>query len=83
MKNVLKILGALAAIAGIIYVVATYGEKIVAWCRKVLSTICWEDECCCEDEDCCCGEECCCEEDCCTEECCEEEVQAEEADFEG
>ena len=27
---------ALAAIAGAIYVVATYGDKIVAWCKKVL-----------------------------------------------
>lgn len=36
MKTVLKILAALAAIAGVIYVVATYGDKIVAWCKKVL-----------------------------------------------
>ena len=36
MKTVLKILAAMAAIAGVIYVVATYGDKIVAWCKKVL-----------------------------------------------
>lgn len=34
--TVLKILAALAAIAGIIYVVATYGDKMVAWARNLL-----------------------------------------------
>lgn len=34
--TVMKILAILAAIAGVIYVVATYGDKIVAWARKVL-----------------------------------------------
>lgn len=69
MKTVWKILAALAAIAAAVYVIATYGERIVAWCRKLLSTICWED--------CCCGDDCCCDD------CCEEDVQADEADFEG
>ena len=27
-----KIVVALAAIAGIVYIAATYGDKIVAWC---------------------------------------------------
>ena len=72
MKTVLKILAALAAIAGAIYVLATYGDKIVAWCKKLLSTICWEDCCCC-------GDDCCCDDD----DCCCETVQAEETDFEG
>ena len=35
--TVLKILAALAAIAGIIYVVATYGDKMVAWARKLMN----------------------------------------------
>ena len=35
MKTVLKLLTALATIAGIVYVVATYGDKIVAWAKKV------------------------------------------------
>lgn len=65
MKTVWKIAAALAAIAGVVYVIATYGEKIVAWCRNLLSTICWED-CCIYDDD-----------------FCEEDVQADEADFEG
>ena len=71
MKTFFKILAALAAIAGVVYVIATYGDKIVAWTRKLLSTICWEDCCC--DDDCCCGDDC----------CCDEAVEAEEADFEG
>ena len=44
--TILKIVAALAAIAGIIYVVATYGDKIVAWAKKLLGTYC----------PCCCGE---------------------------
>ena len=44
--TIFKIVAALAAIAGIIYVVATYGDKIVAWAKKLLGTYC----------PCCCGE---------------------------
>ena len=53
-NTVMKILAALAVIAGAVYVVATYGDKIVAWARNI-----WNKFGCC---DCCCGEECCCEE---------------------
>lgn len=73
--TILKILAALAAIAGIVYVIATYGDKIVAWAKKVLG-------CTCE----CCGCECDCDCDC---DCEEVEVVeengavAEESDFEG
>lgn len=35
MKNIVKILTALAAVAGAIYLIATYGEKIVAWAKKL------------------------------------------------
>ena len=35
MKNIVKILTALATIAGAVYIVATYGEQIVAWAKKV------------------------------------------------
>ncbi len=34
-----KIVAALAAIAGAVYVIATYGDKIVAWCKRVLPTV--------------------------------------------
>ena len=37
--NILKILAAIAAIAGAIYVVATYGDKIVAWAKKVWASL--------------------------------------------
>lgn len=36
--NIVKVLTALAAVAGAIYVVATYGEQIVAWCKKTLAS---------------------------------------------
>ena len=68
-----KILAAVAAIAGAVYLIATYGDQIVAWAKKILGcTCCCDEECeCCEDGECTCEEEC---------ECCEcEEVAAEEA----
>lgn len=62
MKNVgtiLKVLAALAAIIGIVYVAAAYGDRIVTWARNLLSKFrrnefhCFYDEDmeCCEDED--------------------------------
>lgn len=39
MKNVIKILTALATIAGFIYIIATYGEQIVAWAKKLLKAM--------------------------------------------
>lgn len=89
-NTVMKILVALAAVAGAVYVVATYGDKMVAWAKNLLGRC----ECCC-DEDCCCDGDCCCEPtdmeaDALTEEEAaveapaeEAAVQAEEADFEG
>lgn len=35
--TVLKIVTALVAIAGLVYVIATYGDKIVAWAKKLLN----------------------------------------------
>ena len=67
-----KLLAALAAIAGAIYVVATYGDKIVAWAKKILGCTC----CCDEECECCENGECTCEEEC---ECCQCEEAAEEA----
>lgn len=43
-----KIVVALAAIAGIVYIAATYGDKIVAWCKKLLGCCCTCEECDCE-----------------------------------
>lgn len=39
MKSIAKILTALAAVAGVIYIIATYGEQIVAWAKKVLNAL--------------------------------------------
>ncbi len=93
-KVIAKIVVALAAIAGIVYVVATYGDRIVAWARKLLNrcTCCCDcecdcDECDCEDdcENCQCECTCDCECDCEEPEAEVEEgaVVAEQADFEG
>ena len=39
MNTIIKILTALAAVAGVVYIVATYGEQIVAWCKKTLASL--------------------------------------------
>lgn len=36
---VAKVLAALAAAVGAIYLLATYGEQIVAWCKKVMNSL--------------------------------------------
>lgn len=92
LKVIAKIVLALAAIAGIVYVVATYGDRIVAWARKLLNrcTCCCNcecdcDECDCEDdcENCQCECTCDCECDCEEPDAEEGAVVAEQADFEG
>lgn len=35
LNTVVKILTALAAVAGAVYVIATYGDKIVAWAKEI------------------------------------------------
>ena len=36
LSAIAKIVAALAFIAGVVYLVATYGDKIVAWAKKLL-----------------------------------------------
>lgn len=43
MKTVLKVLTALAAVAGVVYVIATYGDKIVNWCKDLLASFACEE----------------------------------------
>lgn len=77
-NTITKILIALAAVAGAVYVIATYGEKIVAWAKNLLNCC---GGCCCDCE-CECDGECDCECECAGECkcCCEEEAApAEEA----
>ncbi len=51
MKTAAKILAALAAIVGVVYVIATYGDKIVAWAKKMLSSCpCHADVTCTEED---------------------------------
>ena len=60
-KILAKIVVALAAVAGAVYVVATYGEQIVAWCKKLLASL----PCCCNCKCTCdCESECTCDGDC-------------------
>lgn len=58
--TIAKILAAVAAVAGAVYLIATYGDKIVAWAKSLLNCPC----CCADDEACCCADDevCCCEE---------------------
>ena len=60
-KIIAKIAVTLAAVAGAVYVVATYGEQIVAWCKKLLASLpCCNCKCTCDCENECTGE-CTCE----------------------
>lgn len=58
-NTLVKVLTALAAVAGAVYVIATYGEQIVAWCKKTLANL---PKCPCTD--CECDGECKCEGEC-------------------
>lgn len=79
--TILKIVAALAAVAGVIYVVATYGDRIVAWAKNLLGSCCCDGDCCCEEDDCCC-DDCCCEEAPAEAAPAEDAVEADTADFE-
>lgn len=91
LKTIAKIVVALAAVAGVVYVVATYGDKIVAWCKDMLNRLpCCKCKCECECDcecDCECteaaAEEAPAEEAAIEEAVAEEAPVAEEADFEG
>ena len=86
---IVKIVAALAAIAGIAFVVVKYGDQIVAWFKKTFGGLfCCDCECCCDcDGDCDCDCDCECDCECCEEAPAEEAeegaVVAAEADFEG
>lgn len=84
-KLIVKIAVAVAAVAGAIFLIATYGNRLAAWAKKLIGKkpCTCEDECTCEDGECTCEDgECTCE--CACEEAAEEatEEAAVEADFE-
>lgn len=74
--KIMKILAALAAVAGVIYVIATYGDKIVAWAKSLLERFRCSCDCECITDDC---EDCECECDSCYDCACEEAIQEQEA----
>lgn len=51
---IVKLLTAIAAVAGAIYVVATYGDKVVAWAKEMMAKC--PCKCCGKDEEACCCE---------------------------
>lgn len=67
LNAVVKLLAALAALAGVIYLIAVYGDRIVAWAKKLLGCCPWDE-----------GEEAPAEEETPAEETLAEEVPAEE-----
>ncbi len=40
---VVKVLAALAAIAGVVYLLAAYGDKVVAWAKRVIGCCPWDE----------------------------------------
>ncbi len=42
-KCVMKVLAALAAIAGAVYLIAVYGDKLVAWAKRVIGCCPWDE----------------------------------------
>lgn len=52
-NKIVKVFLALAAVAGVIYTIAAYGERIVAWARNLLTTLRAKIDYCCNDEEFC------------------------------
>ncbi len=50
---IVKILAALATVAGVVYIIAAYGDKIVAFARRLLGR---DYECFCDCDDCDCDD---------------------------
>lgn len=72
-NTIIKIVTALAAVAGVIYLIATYGDKIVAWAKKLLDSC--PCKCNCDIEDC---ADCDCQADCpCAEADGDDEIEVE------
>lgn len=43
LNAIVKVLAVLAAVAGAIYVIAAYGDKIVAWAKRVIGCCPWNE----------------------------------------
>lgn len=43
LNAVVKVLAAIAALAGAIYLIAVYGDRIVAWAKKMMGCCPWDE----------------------------------------
>lgn len=43
LNAILKVLTALATIASIVYLIAVYGDKIVAWAKRIIGCCPWDE----------------------------------------
>lgn len=43
LNAIVKVLAVLAAVAGTIYVIAAFGDKIVAWAKRVIGCCPWDE----------------------------------------
>ena len=43
LNAVVKVLAALAAVAGVVYLLAAYGDKVVAWAKRVIGCCPWDE----------------------------------------
>ena len=60
-KIVAIVLGIIAGLAAIAFVIIKFGKKLCPCCCD--ECCCCDDECCCDDDECCCcDDECCCDE---------------------
>lgn len=43
LNAVVKVLAALATVAGVVYLLAAYGDKVVAWAKRVIGCCPWDE----------------------------------------
>lgn len=43
LNAIMKVLAVLAAVAGAVYLIAAYGDKIVAWAKRVIGCCPWDE----------------------------------------
>ena len=43
LNAIAKVLAVLAAVAGAVYLIAAYGDKIVAWAKRVIGCCPWDE----------------------------------------
>lgn len=43
LNAIMKVLAVLAAVAGAVYLIAAYGDKIVAWAKRIIGCCPWDE----------------------------------------